>query len=254
LVKAIEDLDLFVCLGINPPSGDYPDRHSLHVAMLAASVGVNMGWDVATLLELGVGCLLHDIGMLRVPHRIYRDDRIVDDGEFGEIARHPIHTFDLLVNDLGSVPRTSQMVAYQIHERCDGSGYPRRRKGALIHEVAKVAAVADVYVALVSSRPHRPALMPYYAVSHLVYGVKNGAFDAVAVRGFLKTVSLFPIGSYLELRDGRKGRVIRANPVEFGKPVIEVWLPSELDASPTILDLSATTEVMIKGPLPRLAA
>jgi hypothetical protein len=254
LVKAMEDLDLFVRLGINPPAGGYPDRNSFHVAMLAASVGANMGWDEKTLVELGVGCLLHDIGMLRVPNQLYHVNRSLDDGEFAGIARHPLHTLDLLVDNMGSVPLTSRMVAYQIHERCNGTGYPRRRHSALIHEIAKVAAVADVYVALVSSRPHRSAMMPYHAVMHLIYGAKNGVFDSDAVRALLKTVSLFPIGSFLSLQDGRKARVIRANPADYGRPIIETWLPNELDASPTIIDLAATPEVAVKGPLPSLAA
>lgn len=252
LVSAAKDLDLFVRLGINSGPGKYPSSHSLHVAMLAASVGANMGWDTKTLVELGVGCLLHDSGMIRVPEDCYDTDRVLDDGEFTEILRHPLHTFDLLADEHSQVPLASRMVAFQMHERCDGSGYPRNRLSEQIHEAAKVAAVADVYMALVSARPHRPALMPYFAVEHLLYGVKNGQFDSTVVRAFLKTVSLFPIGSYLKLADHRVARVIRANPECFGRPVIEVWLPDKLDQTPEVVDLSQNSLIAIQNPVPSL--
>lgn len=254
LVKAAEDLDLFVHLGINPVGGQYPSSHCLHVAMLAASVGAKMGWDTETLVELGIGCLLHDSGMIRVPQECYNTDRVLDEGEFIEIIRHPLYTFDLLADKLDQVPLTSRMVAFQIHERCDGSGYPRNRHGEQIHEASKVAAVADVYLALVSARPHRPALMPYLAVEHLLYEVKRGAIDSGAVRALLRTISLFPIGSYLRLSNGMVARVIRANNDNFGRPVVEAWLHDNLDAAPKVVDLSSETEIKVVSPLPRLAA
>jgi len=254
LVKATEDLDLFVRLGINPPSTGYPSRHSLHVAMLAASIGANLGWDENTLVELGVGCLLHDLGMLRIPDRLYDADRVLSDAEFNDVVRHPFYTFEALSEQLHRVPLVSRMVAYQTHERCDGSGYPRNRRSNLIHAAAKVAAVADVYVALVSNRPHRPALMPYAAIEHLLVGVKQGAFDVGAVRALLRTVSLFPIGSYLALKDGRVGRVMRTNRDQYARPIIEVWWPDQLENTPQVIDLSKASQIAIQGPLPRLLA
>ncbi|MCH7750717.1 MAG: HD domain-containing protein [Planctomycetes bacterium] len=252
LAQMSEDMDLFVRLGINPPERDYRGKHSLHVAMLAASIGANMGWDEKVLVDLGVGCLLHDIGMIRIPDGLYKNDRILDADEFGEIARHPIHTFDLIAEHCPDVSLASRMVAYQIHERCNGSGYPRNRQGFMIHQAAKVAAVADVYVALVSPRLHRPALMPYYAVEHLIYGVKNGQFDSSVVRALLKTISLFPIGSYLKLADQRVARVIRANLEHYGRPVVEIWSPDKLDQAPEVVDLSENSQIVIQGPVPRL--
>jgi HD-GYP domain-containing protein (c-di-GMP phosphodiesterase class II) len=252
LAQMSEDMDLFVRLGINPPEKDYRGKHSLHVAMLAASIGANMGWDDKTLVDLGVGCLLHDVGMIRVPDGLYNNDRILDADEFSEIARHPLHTFDLIAEHCPNMSLTSRMVAYQLHERCNGSGYPRNRQASMIHQAAKVAAVADVYVALVSPRRHRPALMPYYAVEHIIYGVKNGQFDSSVVRALLKSISLFPIGSYLNLSDQRVARVIRANLEHYGRPVVEIWLPDKLDQESEVVDLSENSQIIIQGPVSRL--
>jgi HD-GYP domain-containing protein (c-di-GMP phosphodiesterase class II) len=155
------------------------------------------------------------------------------------VTKHPIFVFDML-KDASHIPNRSAFIAYQIHERCNGKGYPRRREANQIHFLSKVAAVADVYVGLVSPRPHRPGMLPYLAVERLLHGVRNGLFDRTAVRALLNTISLFPIGSYVELSDGRVGRVLRANGERYDRPVLEVWEAAALQMEPQIVDLAAT--------------
>ena len=254
LVQATHDLDLFVRLGINPSAESYPGRHSLHVAMLAAGIGATLGWSETTLIDLGVGCLIHDIGMLQVDGGVYQRDKVLSEDEYASVIRHPLHTFDMIEDHLDTVPLASRMVAYQIHERCNGRGYPRNRSAPLIHEAAKVAAVADVYIALVSPRPHRPAMLPYNAIEHLLYRVRDGLFDSASVRALLKTVSLFPIGSFVELSDGRVGRVLRADPADYTRPVLETWRANELDAPAQIVDLARASDVRVNKPLEHLQA
>ncbi len=252
LAMAIQDLDIFVRLGIHAPEGEYPVQHSLAVGMLAAAIGINLGWDANTVKDLGMGCIIHDLGMLRVSDKSFRVDRVLNDNQFEEISRHPFHTFELIESNLESIPLVSRMVAFQIHERCNGNGYPRRRTRMNIHPAARVAAIADVYVALVSHREHRPALMPYYAMLHLLHGVKEGHFESNAVRALLETVSLFPIGSHLELSDGRIGTVLRSNQSHYDRPVVELWRKGELDASSEIVDLLNEPNLSIRRPLPKL--
>ena len=139
-----------------------------------------------------------------------------------------------------------------MHERMNGSGYPRQRRGEQIHPLARIAAVADVYVALVSPRAYRPAMLPYSAMEHLVRGSRSGLFDRAVVRAFLETVSMFPIGSYVELSDGRTGRVVRANPDKYTAPVVQVETDNESDV-PDIIDLSQEQDLSIVRPLPNPA-
>ena len=249
LARAAQDMDLFVKLGINPPDRNYSGKHNYHVAMLACSMAANMGWDQQNISDVGFGCLVHDIGMSRVPKELTESSQFLSAGEFADIARHPVYTFDLLENSIEDIPVVSRMIAYQIHERCDGSGYPRNRKGSSIHEAARLAAVADVYLALVSPRPHRPAMMPHYAVKHLLFGVRDGKFDSEAVRALLRTISAFPIGSYLELKDGRIGRVLRARADYYARPLIETWAADQLDGPPQIVDLSEQPQLEVLKPI-----
>ncbi|MCA9248144.1 MAG: HD domain-containing protein [Planctomycetales bacterium] len=252
LANVLRDSDLLTAFSINPTNNEYPSRHSVHVAMLAMSIGTTLGLDEKQLSELAIGCLIHDLGMLAVRSDVYRENRTLPRSDIFEIARHPLYTFDLIEQNLNWVPAGARMVAYQMHERCDGSGYPRARAGRQIHELARIAAVADVYVALVSPRPHRPAMMPYHAMEAILRDVKAGLFDADVVRGLLQTVSLFPLGSFVALSDQRVGRVLRANREQYMSPVVEVWNQNQLAAAPTILDLAQHDDVKVARALDRL--
>ena len=220
LTDVVGDIDLFSGLGGNPHSGDYPVRHSVNTAMLALAVGVRTGLDVPTLRELVIGCLVHDAGMLWLERATYDHFKELDRSQYLEITKHPVLVFDALKN-AGDIPKRSAFIAYQMHERSDGSGYPRRRTGDQIHFLSRIAAVADAYVALVSPRPHRPAMMPYYAMEKMLRDANRGLFDTAAVRSLLRTLSLFPIASHVELSDGRIARVLRAG-TDYCRPTIQV--------------------------------
>ncbi|QDT63274.1 HD-GYP domain-containing protein [Calycomorphotria hydatis] len=222
LNKMTEDFDLFNAIGLNPDSDEYPARHSTHCAMLAASIGAELSLDEQTIKELIIGCLVHDAGMMKIKQEVFRNPHALERVPFLEITKHPIIIFDMM-KEMRAIPQRSAFIAYQMHERCDGSGYPRQRDASQIHFLSKIAAVADVMTALVSPRPHRPGLLPYKAVEHILQQTRAGKFDPMATRALLRTTSLFPLGSGVLLSDQRRGRVIRANGDEFTRPIIEAW-------------------------------
>ena len=245
-----EDLDLFARIGLDrptadrkpwEPAGDARDRlreHSVRTAHLALAVGAVMGLRRDELENLAMGCLIHDAGMTRIDVALWDSPRRLSAVEFLEITKHPLRTFDLLA-DVPEVPVAARMVAYQLHERWDGGGYPRRRSGRQIHRLARIAAVADAYCGLTADRPHRPALAPHAAARKLAAAAVRGSFDPDAVRGFLETVSVFPLGSGVRLSDGRSGRVIEARRHRPAEPLIELWDPLAGRFTGETVDLAA---------------
>ena len=135
------------------------------------------------------------------------------------------------------MPLQAKLIGYQSHERDDGSGYPRHRSGTLIHRYAKIVAIADAYSAMTASRPYRAPVTPYDAAKQILIDNSQHKFDREIVRAFLDCMSMFPVGSWVELSDGRRGTVVRANPGRHLQPVI-----AELDAddmpTDTQIDLS----------------
>jgi HD-GYP domain-containing protein (c-di-GMP phosphodiesterase class II) len=244
LQQLATDLDEFVSRGVQPVARGYPSRHALQTSMLAETIGTLMGLKKDELIDLGVGCILHDTGMLLVPENLHRVDRPLQTAERLELQKHPIYAADLL-NRCHHVSHGAKMVVYQMHERINGTGYPRQRQGSQIHPLARIAAVADTYLAMVSPRTFRSGLPPYQAVEKLLFATRQGFFDPAAVRALLHAVSLFPIGSHVRLSDGRTGRVIRGNRDRFAQPVVEV-----LDLSGTIptvetIDLSQRSDLLV---------
>lgn len=246
-----KDSDLFACLGVNPYSGTYPARHSMHTCMLAISIGTQLALDRQTLKELAIGCLVHDAGMLQINEKVFRNRETVDRITFLEVTKHPVIVFDMM-KDMRLIPSRSAFIAYQMHERCNGSGYPRRRSATQIHFLSKVAAVADVFIALVAPRPHRPGMVPYRAIEKIIRGANEGLYEPMAVRALLRTVSLFPIGSYMELSNGQVGRVIRANGEVYHRPIIEAWEPGLLQMPAEIINLAERDDLKIVRPLAQL--
>lgn len=249
LVKAAEDLDLFVCLGVSPSVANSIFVHSANVAALAVAIGINLLLDEEGLCDLGIGCLLHDVGMLQVDPAICQTPAVLDAEQFRPITRHPIIAAEILAKHMPSLSRGVQMVAYQMHERCNGGGYPRGNPASGIHPLAKIAAVADVYIALISPRPHRPAMLPYCAITKLLQDGIAGLFDSAAVRSLLHTLSLFPIGSFAQLSNGWVAKSIRANGPLYDQPVVAAWHPERLDEEPEVIDLAERTDLTILKPL-----
>ncbi len=249
LNDAVEDVDAYACLGANPYMLPYPSRHVIHTFMVASAIGVKLGLDERQLHELGIGCLIHDLGMLSIDRMTVGAKKVLEATEFAEIVKHPLRTFDLIEKQINVVPLASRMIAYQMHERCNGTGYPRGKTKDQIHPLARIAAVADAFTALVTARPHRPGMLPYSAVEKLLKDTSQGLFDSQVVRALLQAVGLFPVGSFVSLSNGCVGRVIRANLQDYTKPLIEMWPVGRTAASATIIDLAHESRLTIVRPL-----
>jgi len=178
----------------------YTYSHSVNVCVLSVMLGLDKGMNKFDVKDLGEGAILHDIGKLFVPSEILNKRGPLTQEEFEIIKRHTRDGFEVL-RKKNDISLFAAHVAYQHHERLDGSGYPRNLKGAEIHEYAKIVAIADSYDAMTSDRVYRSALTPYEAVSILVKETDT-KYDRELVGRFLKLVSTYPIGSVVRLNNG----------------------------------------------------
>lgn len=247
----LRDLDLFTHFAAAPEGTHYPHRHSLHVAMLSLALGARAGLGEADLRTLAMGALLADIGMLRIPRSILKQRGPLSIAQRFDVMQHPIHSVDML-DGVGWVPEDARYVVYQSHERSNGAGYPRRTVREGIHPLARIVGVADTYVAMVSDRPHRPAILPYKAQEAIVRQAATGLFDSATVRLLIETLSLYPVGSYVLLDDGRLAKVLRGNGPRYDRPVVRAWdlgEPPE-DTNGELLDLVAEESLNVIRAVP----
>jgi len=133
--------------------------------------------------DLHRGSLLHDIGKMGIPDSILLKPGRLSDEEFKQMQEHTTYAYDLLSH----IPylRRALDIPYCHHEKWDGTGYPRGLKGTDIPLSARIFAVVDVYDALVSDRPYRPA-WPEEKAFDYIQDRAGTEFDPNVVTAFLK--------------------------------------------------------------------
>ena len=203
------------------------------------------------LIEVGLGALMHDVGMLRVPDAIRLAPRGLTEPEWVEVRRHPYHTARYLEH-IDGLPESVRQISHQVHERADATGYPRRRSGMAIHPYARIASLADAFVAMTKPRPYRSAILPYLAAKTLLVDSSDDKFDRDVMRGFLEAISLFPIGSRVALDDGVEAVVIRSSSEFHTRPVVEM-VDGKGEPTGETVDLAQTSARRIVRALPDTA-
>ncbi len=184
---------------------DYTYVHCVHVCVYALLIGHGLGLPEPHLRALGMGALLHDVG------KVFCADLVAREGPLGpedwaRMRRHPRDGFDILRRH-PDLHLYAAHVAFQHHERMDGSGYPRGLQGERILPLARMVAVADVYDAITADRPHAPARPPHAAVEELRAGAGT-LFDPDCVAALTRRVALYPTGTPVCLADGSVGVVV----------------------------------------------
>ena len=158
------------------------EGHSRRVTELTLRLARAMALPEDDLVHIRRGALLHDIGKMGVPDSILQKPGKLNEEEWRIMQHHTTAARDLLapIDFLGP----ALAIPYAHHERWDGTGYPEGLQGEAIPLEARIFAIADVYDALTSDRPYRPAWTHERTVQH----IRDGAgthFDPLVVDTFL---------------------------------------------------------------------
>ncbi|HEY3316047.1 MAG TPA: HD-GYP domain-containing protein [Bacillota bacterium] len=199
---------------------DYTFGHCVGVAVLSLMTAISLGYNQFDLKKIGMGALFHDLGKIKIPDSILYKPGPLSPLEWEEMKRHSAIGFELL-RERGDFNIVSAHIAFQHHEKLDGTGYPRGIKGSEIHEFARVVALADVYDAITTDRPYRPRKLPHQAILIIRDGIRTH-FDPNIVPAFISNVAIYPIGTVLVLNTGEKARVIEVQKRRPASPVVRV--------------------------------
>jgi HD-GYP domain-containing protein (c-di-GMP phosphodiesterase class II) len=164
----------------------YTEGHTRRVARRAVEVGGALGLPSATLRELAIGGLVHDIGKLSVPDEILKKPGPLTEGEYAVIKRHPESGARLIAQLGGFSPQVRRLVLHH-HERLDGRGYPGTA-GDGIDLPTRVLTACDVYDALVSNRVYRGAWSTEEALD-LLRAEAGAAFDPRCVSALEQVIA-----------------------------------------------------------------
>ncbi|MDO9529944.1 MAG: HD domain-containing phosphohydrolase [Syntrophales bacterium] len=152
---------------ITPESGfdTYTIEHQKEVANISNAIAIEMGLSDKQILCITLGAAFHDTGKLFLPKRLLGEKGGLGDAEIGLIRQHCFDGMALL-KSIGIAPCIYQ-IAFQHHERLDGSGYPGGLSGSQISLESRIVAVADVFDAMVRDRLYRPALSVDMALNEI---------------------------------------------------------------------------------------
>lgn len=190
--------------------GDYLYSHCVNVAIYAAIIGHALHFEKQKLRNLVMGCLLIDVGMVKIPAYIVDKEGKLSPEEYKRIQTHPLHGYKVIVQENG-LPHEAGLVVLEHHEQCDGKGYPRGLKAGQISVFGKIGAVVDTYEAMTKRRSYRSEYLSYDAMKSVLSSGQQ-KFDQEILRTFLRQLGIYPIGSYVQLNNNCVGIVVEADP------------------------------------------
>jgi HD-GYP domain-containing protein (c-di-GMP phosphodiesterase class II) len=177
----------------------YTRGHSDRVGEYARRMALELGWSYDEADELALTGALHDIGKIGVPEAVLQKNGPLDETEWAYMRRHPVIGYEIAMKVTDLLPHLSGIRHH--HERLDGTGYPDGLAGEQIDMASRILAVADVWDALTSDRPYRPAMPLPKATSILLEEQSRNHLDSRVVSALL---SLLERGELADLLDGAR--------------------------------------------------
>lgn len=196
--------------------------HSVNVCVLATVLGKALGLDQNNLEALAIGALFHDIGTVKLPKELLRKREAFTTKETDLYQTHTNLGFDIL-RSKRELNLLSAHIAFQHHERMNGSGYPRSLEGEGIHHLAQIVGIADFYDTLVNDGPGHIRVLPHEACEILM-GCADKLFPHDLVVVFLKHIAAYPTGCTVKLNTGEIGIVVDQNKSLPMRPIVRVLL------------------------------
>jgi HD-GYP domain-containing protein (c-di-GMP phosphodiesterase class II) len=192
--------------------------HCMNVCVLAAAFARHLGYEQAQIEDIGVGALLHDIGILDVGTEIIEKAEPLTADERGEILKHPERGHVQVSATPGIGPMALNVIRHH-HERINGQGYPSGLSGNDIPREALVVAVVDIYDNVTSDRPFAKAITPHGALS-LLRQLGPEELGTDLVQEFIRCIGIYPAGSLVELANGAVGVVASHTQNSRLRPVV----------------------------------
>lgn len=241
-------------------------QHALDVAITSTMLGARLKFPLQDIQELALGAFLMDLGMIIVPPSVFEKKEPLTAAEANLYREHPSVGFAILrANE--SIPINAAHVAFQHHERLDGSGYPRGLKssdqfphkilhsaGGNIHRYAQVAAVADAFLGATSPRPGTVEPVTPMEAMRMLIGEAGNRLNSHVVNALITLVPAFPQGTRIVVTKaaasilvGHTGVVSQANLINQDRPqVVLLFDKFKRKIKPILLDLTEEKEVEIQ--------
>lgn len=243
--SVVRNPDALISVARLKTADNYTYMHSVAVSALMVALAQQLGFDEAGVHQAAMAGLLHDIGKAHSDLEILNKPGPLTGLEFAHMKHHPVAGYELLKH---SVEDDLVLDACRHHhERLDGTGYPDRLQGDQISQLARMAAICDVYDAITSDRPYKKGWSPAVALQRMAQW-RDTHLDARIFGAFVKTLGVYPIGSLVRLSNGELAVVYAVHKDSLLTPkVVRFYDTSRhcLTAPPERTDLSRAPHLTI---------
>lgn len=191
--------------------------HCLNTAVLSAGIAIKLGLEQSEIYNIALGALYHDFGKSMLEESlIYKAN--ATEAERQTIRQHPEKAFRVFQRL--EYPLDTTYAIWLHHEHCDGSGYPKKLGEAQIPLAAKIVGLASYFDNLINFTPYNDA--PMYQNDAIEMLSADSKFDNECKRALMKFVSAYPVGSKVELSNGKQGLVLKNHPDYILRPYVLV--------------------------------
>lgn len=194
-------------------------EHSISICSLAILTALKLGVEKEKIHDIGVGCLLHDIGLrYTTTDFASKDVKTLNERELMEYKKHPVLGFSSLQQEDWISGLSKAIILYH-HERLDGSGFPLRVRADIPFE-CKIVAVCDAFDEMICGIATKKVKV-YEAIEYLKM-LKCAKFDPHVVDAFLGFTAVYPAGSQVVTNEGEVAVVVSQNRDFQDRPVIRI--------------------------------
>lgn len=223
--------------------GDEAYSHGLNVSVLSMMLTKGLGFSAEQAHILGLGALLHDIGLAEVPDRVLK--KRPDEYTKPERDLRAMHCgFGLRMGKQLGLPPEVLAIIFQHHELADGSGYPLGLKLDKISMPARVVALVNFYDNLCNPIDLAQAMTPHEALSFM-FGARRSKFDSVVLQHMIRCLGVYPPGSIVTLSNEAIAMVLSVNPTKPLRPWVMVYDEQVPKEEAILLDLEQETDINI---------
>lgn len=216
--------------------------HSLNVSVLSMLIGRALGLSEQELITLGMGGMFHDIGKIKIPHKVLikADNPTKAEAEF----LHLHCQYGVEIAQKVRLPPAVIAIIAQHHELIDGSGYPAGKKGDAIDPLARLLAVTNAYDNLCNPVDVINALTPHEALS-LMFSQQRTRFDNKVLGSLIHTLGVYPPGTVVKLSSETLGMIMSVNSDNPLKPCVLIHDPAIPREEAIMLDLTEEPDLTI---------
>ena len=225
---------------------DYIELHSTNSFILTVALGNAAKMPQHRLLNLGLSALFHEVGLIKFAKLINKSKNFSSQ-EFELQKIHVQEAINLL--KVYNFPYEVLEGISQHHERLDGSGYPNGLVYSEISDFGRYIGLICSYIAMTTDQKFRESQLAHTAILALLKGAKVH-YDGELVRLLVQLLSLYPVGSYVALCNGKIGRVFRNNQKNPRMPIVQILFDENYQPISRSTLIQTNNKICVNKPIP----